>query len=87
MKATCVVYVGEPAGVEEIDTDKTTIAISGNVITANGASQIKVYNLAGVCVAESATSSLEVSNIAGGIYIAVATDEIGNRSTLKFMKK
>lgn len=87
MTATCVVYVGEPAGVEEIGIDKTTIAISGNVITANGASQIKVYNLAGVCVAESATSSLEVANIAGGIYIAVATDEIGNRSTLKFMKK
>ena len=61
--------------------------VKDNVVIAPEAEKIEVYNISGARVAQAQQSSLSVAELSNGIYVAVATDAAGHRSTVKFVKK
>ncbi|MGM9856276.1 MAG: Ig domain-containing protein [Candidatus Limisoma sp.] len=81
LTATCTVI--NPAGAVSIlkADNALRIVCSGNVVKAQGARSINVYNMQGVLVANSQAEEVTVD--AHGLLMAVATDAYGNRKVAK----
>lgn len=73
------------SGINDAVADASSISFDGATVFAAG-SQIAVYSVAGVAVA-GGNDAVGVSHLAPGIYVAVATDASGARSTLKIAVK
>lgn len=73
------------SGIHDAVADASSISFDGATVFAAG-SQIAVYSVAGVAVA-GGSDAVGVSHLAPGIYVAVATDASGTRSTLKIAVK
>lgn len=63
---------------------KLTILVTGNTISAPGATAITAYTLDGQVAAQSAST---ISALAKGLYIVKATDATGRQTTAKVMVK
>ena len=81
------VTVIEESGVDAIVADNIAIHVADNVVIAEGASRIELYSANGMRIAYTLDSHLNIAGIQSGIYIAVATDAQGNRTTKKFAKR
>lgn len=73
------------SGIRDAVAEASAISYDGATVAAAG-SQIAVYNVAGVAVA-GGSDAVSVSHLAPGIYVVVATDPAGARSTLKIAVK
>lgn len=67
-----VKFYAQTAGIETIYTDKDTIIYDGSTVTCDTGSGIEVYNVSGQLMKSSAGNSLNVSDLAKGIYIVKA---------------
>lgn len=72
------------SGVEEV-TVETALAYDGRTITAPD-SMIELYDLKGMKTSQG-NDCLDVTRLPAGVYIAVATDSYGHRTTLKILVK
>ena len=70
-----------------IGIDNNTIRYDGCCIECFNAQSITLYNMQGVVVNTANGNKLNVTSMAPGIYIAVATNEQGYISTRKIVKK
>lgn len=85
---TAVCKVTTVSGIAEVTADSTLdINYDGTMITAAGAAGITVYNIAGINVASTTGASVSTSNLAAGVYVVVATDDHGSKSTAKLVIK
>lgn len=82
-----IVEVTGNSAVDDAISAKAAIMVKDNVVIAPEAEKIEVYNISGARVAQAQQSSLSVAELSNGIYVAVATDAAGHRSTVKFVKK
>ncbi|MGN1172674.1 MAG: T9SS type A sorting domain-containing protein, partial [Muribaculaceae bacterium] len=75
--------------VDAIEDDIANLIFDGTSVALSGteASSIRIYNLAGSLVAATATPSIDVTNLAPGIYIASAIDIRGKVLTKKIAIK
>ena len=78
---TSFVTVRAKAGVSEIVAEGTLVTFDGRMVSAPSCA-IEVYTTMGQKVL-AANDSADLSTVGGGIYIVVATDAGGNRSSLK----
>lgn len=86
LTATC--NVTTVSGIAEVSADNTlNIGYDGAAIYAAGATEIAVYNIAGVNVASTSGESINASSLASGVYVVVATDNNGVKSTAKLVIK
>ena len=85
--ASFTVTVNDQSGVNDAVAVKTAILVKNNVVAAPGAAKIEIINMSGACVARAAGTSLSTAALTPGIYIAVATNAAGERTTLKFSKQ
>lgn len=76
----------ETDGVESIIAPEVVINQNGNNIEAGEAVAIEIYSLNGVKVA-AGTTTVDASNLQKGIYIVVATDATGAKTTEKIYIK
>ena len=72
------------SGVETIAPVQSTLRYVGGKLIADNCI-IEVYSIAGVKMA-AGNDVLSIDNLENGIYVAVAVDEKGNRSVVKFRK-
>lgn len=70
-----VTFSGKETAVESISAADSSIKYINNVVYADGASEIVVYNMAGQAVAKSSNGSLDVTALPKGIYIAKTAGE------------
>ena len=68
-------------GIEDTVVAESLIGFDGTTITASG-SEIEVFNATGLRVV-SGRNAVSVVSLAKGVYVVVATDSNGNRSTRK----
>lgn len=75
------------SGVEELQAERLTLEASeGNVYSSRSA-DIEIFSLSGVSVMHcSGCTSVSTESLPEGVYIAVATDSEGNKSTCKICK-
>lgn len=70
------------SGVEQVlDLDK--LFMSNNVVVANGAAKVYVYDMVGRLVATANASEVDLNNAARGIYVVKAVYADGKTATLK----
>lgn len=82
--ATCTVTT--VSGITDVTTGNTlNITYDGASIIATGATSITVCSITGVNVASAAGDSVDASNLATGVYVVVATDDNGAKSTAKLV--
>lgn len=67
-----LVIYAEGAGVDSIGADLAGFSYAGGIVRADGAKAIAAYNVAGQLVAQSASDSLDLNNLAKGVYIVTA---------------
>lgn len=83
MSATCQIK-GTTTGIDEVTaTHDTDIHVAGGVVTAAEAVHIDVFSINGNKVASAGGSRAEVGSLPAGVYVVVATDAAGKRSTVK----
>jgi len=81
--ANATVIVDNKSGIEAVETS-LSIDYSGGVVKAEGC-RIEVYGTTGVKVLEG-TDSCDLGMLGNGVYVVVATDKSGRRSSLKVMR-
>lgn len=59
------------------------LTVANGIITANGATAIELFSVAGYKVAEANAAQLDATGVARGIYIAVVTDNAGKKQAQK----
>lgn len=81
------VTIDKASSIDNVTVGGESVAISfdGSYVKAQGTS-IEVYNLHGVKVADG-RDAVNVTSLSRGVYVAVATDASGSRSTLKISVK
>lgn len=84
-------YFAADSGVDGIISDggKLNLIYSGNTVKASserGMSSITVFDVKGAQVASTSGDSLDISALAGGIYIIRATDKAGESKIVKIVK-
>ncbi len=85
---TAICNVTTVSGITNVASDNTlNIIYDGASINATGATGVTVYNIAGVNVASTAGESVDASGLATGVYVVVATDNNGAKSTAKLVIK
>ena len=87
LTVTVKVNVVKGSSVEDVVATKATISVKGNEVIATDAQKLEIYNISGMCVAKANADTLDVAHLAQGIYVAVATNAAGERTTMKFVKK
>lgn len=85
----CLYFEMASSGIsaETVAENTARIIYDGNRIMATGAVVIEVYAVSGLKVAESAGATVETINMAAGIYIVLATDENGVKTSAKVAVK
>lgn len=86
---TCTVAVGTATGIANVSTtNNMSIKIANGNIVASGATSMVVYGVDGKLVAKTQQDgSVSTQQLGSGIYIVVATDNQGNKTTAKFVVK
>ena len=81
LTVVCNVTVDYPSGISNavVDEGGISLRLTGNGITADGASTLSVYSLNG--------QRVNAASLPAGIYIVVATDSRGNKTTSKISVK
>ena len=83
LSATCQI-TATSTGIEDVTaTRDTDIHVAGGVVTADNAVRIEVFGINGNKVASAGGSRAEVGSLPAGVYVVVATDAAGKRSTVK----
>lgn len=77
----------QSSAVESVIIGKSSILFDGQSIMVAGAVAVELYNIAGVKIASVSDGLLQVSDVAAGVYVVVATDAIGARTTAKIVVK
>ena len=76
------------SGIDEAPVaDAFTIKADAGELKAEGADRILVYGISGQLVGKTDGASFSTLSLAGGVYVAKATDKAGNKATLKFVVK
>lgn len=92
---TSRVYLGSisfaSTGVDEIYSESGSLRLeyNGKSVVASseaGIASIEVYDAKGSLMVAADSETLDVSGLAGGLYIVRATDREGNRNTLKIVR-
>lgn len=83
--ASVTITVEYDASVAAISDSALAVRYANGLVSAPGASEIRVYNAAGAMVASAKAESVKVA--ANGLMIAVATDAAGHRAVAKFIAK
>ena len=84
VSATCTVNaVASGIAAAKTDADKLSIRFDGSQITAEGASEIALYNAGGQLVRRSNGATIATSGLGKGIFIVKATTANGNTVTEK----
>ena len=76
-------FENERQNTPSITTDENEIAFDGTTIMATDAAYMALYNMQGQLITTTNGTTLNVSNIANGIYIVSATNAQGERTTRK----
>ena len=76
-------FENERQSTPSITTDENEIAFDGTTIMATDAAYMALYNMQGQLITTTNGTTLNVSNIANGIYIVSATNAQGERTTRK----
>ena len=72
------------SSIEDIDNNSIEVRVSGNSLYATGqVSAIEIYSVTGFLEAKSAGESINLSDLAPGIYIVKVTDNSGYVHTIK----
>lgn len=88
MVATISVKGTESSGISNIAADgNLAINAANGIVSATGAKAISIYSTSGQLVAAAASSTVATSQLPSGIYVVVATDAQGNKTTAKFAIK
>ncbi len=75
-------------GIEEAPAaDTFAIKAEYGEVKAEGATSILVYGINGQLVGKTDGAAFSTTSLAGGVYVAKATDKAGNKATLKFVVK
>ena len=83
LSATCQI-TATSTGIEDVTATRDTgIHVAGGVVTADNAVRIEVFGINGNKVASAGGSRAEVGSLPAGVYVVVATDAAGKRSTVK----
>lgn len=83
LNATCQI-TATSTGIEDVTATRDTgIHVAGGVVTADNAVRIEVFGINGNKVASAGGSRAEVGSLPAGVYVVVATDAAGKRSTVK----
>lgn len=62
--------LGDGSGINGISADETEWVVTANTVNVAGANGIKLYNLGGQLVKKTAGTTLGLSNLAKGVYVA-----------------
>ena len=85
LEAECMLNV---SGVSDVIGDNAfAIYFDGQVVKAENATNIVVYNIGGAQVASAQSDYVEVGNLADGVYIVLAVDGNGNKAVTKIIKR
>lgn len=84
--ASCTV-IDTTTGISNVTTENSslTINITEGSVSAAGAQAIALYSADGKMVAAVAGDTIGTTQLAAGVYVAVATDAQGNKATAKFV--
>lgn len=89
-KIRCV----QQTGINDVTTDNATIAVitpnpADSYFTVQGVevSSVKVYSIAGNLVAAAAEATVNVADLAAGLYLVEIVDVDGNHTTARLIKK
>lgn len=88
--AVCTVMVGETSTISEtttMDSGKLFIMSGNGNITADGAAQICAFSTDGCMVAKANGHTMSTAKMSKGMFIIVATDAKGNKTTAKVVLK
>ncbi len=72
---------------EALAADAFAIKAEAGEVKADGADNILVYSISGQLVGKTDGAAFSTSSLAGGVYVAKATDKAGHKATLKFVVK
>ena len=61
---------GDGSGIGKINSDNTEWVVTANTVNVAGANGIELYNLSGQLVKKTAGTTLGLSNLAKGVYVA-----------------
>ena len=88
------IHCGELSGINDVTTDNATIAVitpnpADSYFTVQGVevSSVKVYSIAGNLVAAAAEATVDVADLAAGLYLVEIVDVDGNHTTARLIKK
>jgi hypothetical protein len=72
------VYFGAPTSdVKEVKVDKLEVSVIGNELTVkNNTNPVNIFNVSGACVLSSKLSTIDISNLASGLYIVRAGNSV-----------
>ncbi len=85
LEAECMLNVSSVSDV--IGDNAFAIYFDGQVVKAENAANIAVYNIGGAQVASVQGDCVEVGNLADGVYIVLAVDGNGNKAVTKIIKR
>lgn len=86
-------HFGTVSGINDITDDASAVTLYPNpaesYFTVQGAevSEVNVYSLAGVLAAKAADATVDVADLAAGLYLVEVVDTEGNRTTVRLIKK
>ncbi len=83
---TCTVTVDDAAGIATMEhVSGMNIRLTDNRITAPGATLMAVYGMGGQLMAKAHGESVSTASMGKGVYMVIATDSKGNKTTAKFV--
>lgn len=77
----------EYSAIEAVVAEKSGVKFDGTSIVATGAVKVELYSIAGVKVAMNNGEELLMNGVTAGVYVVVATDAEGAKTTAKIMVK
>ena len=87
-KFTVQVAPASATGIDNVaENEELNIHVAAGNIVAVGAQNIKVYNMGGQMSAQGKGSVLNIAQLTKGIYVVVAADASGNKTTRKVVLK
>ena len=78
-------FENERQSVTAVNNDGNNIQYDGTLVSVSNAEYVALFNMQGQLVATTRGNELNVSDIATGVYVVVATDNNGNNQVRKIV--